>query len=110
MKRRITECLDIDLEREVWCCNRCSADLISANENYKKGCLVYARNPETIHKPLIKRSEFDFSTSPDWCQIVEFYCPNCGTIIDNEYLPPGHPITHDIELDLKKLKAKYVKE
>jgi hypothetical protein len=25
-------------------------------------------------------------------------------MIENEYLPPGHPITHDIELDIGALK------
>jgi acetophenone carboxylase len=72
--------------------------------------LIYARDPATIHKPIVEASQFNFSMSPDWCQIVEFYCPECGIMLDNEYLPPGHPITHDIELDIKKLKAKYLKE
>ena len=26
--------------------------------------------------------------------------------IETEYLPPGHPITHDIELDIDSLKAR----
>ena len=36
-KTQITEYLDIDLEKEVWCCNRCGHELISARENYKEG-------------------------------------------------------------------------
>jgi acetophenone carboxylase len=39
-------------------------------------------------------------------RIVEFYCPGCGTQIETEYLPPGHPITHDIEIDLEALKKR----
>ena len=39
-------------------------------------------------------------------EIVEFYCPHCGVMVEVEYLPPGHPITHDIELDLNRLKAR----
>jgi acetophenone carboxylase len=27
-------------------------------------------------------------------------------MVEVEYLPPGHPITHDIELDIDKLKKK----
>jgi len=34
----------------------------------------------------------------------EFYCPGCGTQVETEYLPPGHPITHDIEIDVEQLK------
>ena len=28
-------------------------------------------------------------------------------MLDNEYLPPGHPITHEIELDIAALKQKH---
>jgi acetophenone carboxylase len=37
---------------------------------------------------------------------VEFYCPQCGTQIETEYLPPGHPITWDIEINLDALKRR----
>ena len=106
-KRRIAEYLDIDLEREMWCCNRCGQDLISARENYKKGCLVYERDPREIHRPIVE-GEFTFAPDPDWCRIIEFYCPGCGVMVENEYLPPGHPITHDIELDIDALKKRYL--
>ena len=63
---RMTEYLDLDLDAEVWRCNRCGAELISA----------------------------------------EFYCPGCGVQIETEYLPPGHPVTVDIELDIDRLKRR----
>ena len=54
-KRQITEYLDINLEKELWCCNRCGHELISARENYKKGCLVYIRkDPNTIYNSPIE--------------------------------------------------------
>ncbi len=100
---RITEHLDLDLDREEWRCNRCGRVLGPARENYKKGCLVYDRDPREIHPPIVSGS-FSFSPDPLWVRIVEFYCPGCGTQIETEYLPPGHPITNDIEIDLDKLK------
>lgn len=105
MKRQITEYLDIDLDKESWCCHVCGRELISARENYKKGCLVYARNPGEVYQPLVEE-EFTFSPDPNWVRIVEFYCPGCGIMVENEVLPLGHPITHDIELSLEKLKEK----
>jgi acetophenone carboxylase len=39
-------------------------------------------------------------------RIVEFYCPGCGVQMETEYLPPGHPITDDIEIDLDSLRAR----
>lgn len=108
VKRQITEYLDIDLEKELWCCNRCGHEIISARENYKKGCLVYIRKDlNTIYNsPLI--GPFSFAPDSNWAMMVEFYCPKCGVMVENEMLPPGHPVTHDIELDIDKLKEKYL--
>ncbi len=105
-KQQITEYLDIDLDKEMWCCNRCGKELISARENYKKGCKVYNRDPRDIYPPVVE-GEFTFSPDPEWCRIIEFYCPGCGIMVENEYLPPGHPITHDIELDIDQLKQRH---
>jgi len=102
---RITEYLDIDLEKEQWVCNRCNHILGPARENYKKGCKVYDRDPREIHQQLVTGA-FNFSPDPQWVRIVECYCPGCGTQIDTEYLPPGHPITHDLEIDLDSLKER----
>lgn len=109
MKIRITEYLDIDLEQETWCCNRCGFQLYSARDNYKKGCILLERDPKSIYPPVIEET-FTFSPDSAWVSIVEFYCPNCGTMIDNEFLPPGHPITHDIELDVDALKNEKERE
>jgi len=103
-KVQITEYLDIELDQEMWCCNRCGKALISARENYKKGCLVYERDPTEIYQAVVE-GDYTFSPDPEWCRIIEFYCPGCGVMVENEYLPPGHPITHDIELDIDQLKA-----
>jgi acetophenone carboxylase len=116
-KREITEYLYIDLDREMWCCNRCGAELISARDNYKKGCLVYGRDPREIHNPIetegfakTPREGFvGLCSDPTWVVILEFYCPGCGVIVETESLPLGHPITHDIELDIDKLKEKAAK-
>jgi acetone carboxylase gamma subunit len=105
-KRAITEYLDLDPRSERWSCNRCGADLGSARENYKKGCLIAAREPADVHPQIVEGAAYSFAPDRDWCRIVEFYCPNCGTLIETEYLPPGHPLTHDIELDIDALKAK----
>ena len=102
---RITEYLDLDLDAERWQCNRCGHALGAARENYKKGCLLYDRDPREVHLPIVKE-QFSFAPDPMWVRIVEFYCPQCGTQMETEYLPPGHPITWDIEIDLDALKAR----
>ena len=102
---RFTEYLDLDVNDEHWYCHDCGTKLISARESYKRGCLVADRDPREIHAPVIE-GEYTFSPDPDWVRIVEFYCPGCSRQIETEYLPPGHPITVDIELDVDSLKAR----
>jgi acetone carboxylase gamma subunit len=107
MKVRITEYLEIDLDTEKWCCQRCGRELIDARENYKRGCLVAERPLEEVHPPVVEGQVYSFCPDPDFCRLIEFYCPECGVMIENEYLPPGHPITRDIELDLESLKQRH---
>jgi acetophenone carboxylase len=102
---RITEFLDLDIAIEQWICNRCERGLGPGRESYKKGCLVYDRDPQEIHPPLVA-GEFNFSPDPQWVRIIEYYCPGCGAQIETEYLPPGHPLTDDIAIDLDRLKER----
>ncbi len=106
MKVRITEYLDIDLAAEKWCCHSCGVELADASLNYKHGCLVAEVEMAKAHPPLTD-SGFSFTPDPDFCRLLEFYCPACGTTLENEYLPPGHPVTHEIELDIPALKARH---
>jgi acetophenone carboxylase len=102
MKRQVTENLEVDLDRLEWCCHHCGSSLGPARENYKKGCLIAERSPHEIWRPLVDEKH-SFSYDPGWTRLVEFYCPGCAVMMDVEMLPPGHPITHDIELDLDEL-------
>jgi acetone carboxylase gamma subunit len=104
-KIRVTEYIDLDVELEKWFCNRCGRELGPARQSYKRGCLLYDRDPREIHPPLVS-GEYNFSPDPMWVRIVEIYCPSCGVQMETEYLPPGHPLTWDIEIDLDRLKQR----
>ena len=110
MKVPMTEYLAIDLDRVLWECRVCNHGGGSARAPYKEGLLVHARDPREIHKPILDPSyEFTFAPDPNWVQIVEYYCPECGTMMEVEYLPPGHPPLNDLEFDLDALKAQWAK-
>lgn len=102
---RVTEYLVIDTVSERWKCERCAADLGSARANYKEGCLVAERDPREVH-PARVEGAYTFAPDPQWCRLLEFYCPGCLVMVEVEYLPAGHPITHDLEIDVDVLKAK----
>ncbi|MGH3436493.1 MAG: acetone carboxylase subunit gamma [Sciscionella sp.] len=101
----MAEYLDLDLESERWHCHSCGHDIGDARQNYKRGLLVYDREPSEVHRPLIE-GEYTFSPNPEWIRIIEFYCPGCGRQVECEYLPPGHPITYDTEVDVESLKRR----
>lgn len=108
MKVYATEYLKIDLDTENWECRRCDHVLGSAREAYKKGLKLYKRNPQEIHRPLIdaERYEYTFAPDADMCCIIEAYCPNCGVMMDTEYVPPGMaPTLEDLQFDIDDLKA-----
>lgn len=109
MKVPMTEYLAIDLDREVWECRRCAHVIQPARANYKEGLLVYDRDPRDIHKPLLDPAKYrrTFAPDPEWCRILEYYCPSCGTMVETEYTVPGHPPLHDIEIDIDALKAQW---
>jgi acetone carboxylase gamma subunit len=102
----VTEYLKIAVESERRKCTRCNRDLGSARDNYKRGCLVADRDPTQIH-PARVGGEYTFAPDPAWCRVLEFYCPGCLALVEVEYLPPGHPITHDIEIDVDALKERF---
>ncbi len=101
----LAEYLELDIDSERWHCRTCGYDIGSARENYKRGLLVHNRDPGEVHPPLIE-GQYTFSPNPGWIRILEFYCPGCGRQVETEYLPPGHPITHDTEVDVDSLKQR----
>lgn len=109
MKVFVTDALTIDLDSEAWECSRCHEALGSARAPYKEALVVRERDPGEVHDPILDREryEFTFAPDPDWCRILEYFCPHCGRQVEVEYLPPGHPPTHDIEFDIDALKAQW---
>jgi len=108
-RERITEYLEIDLDSERWHCRACGNALGSAREDYKRGLLLYDRDPRDLYPPLID-AEYSYSPDPTWCRIVEYYCPHCAVQMEAEYLPPGHPLTYDIEIDVDSLQERRAKK
>ncbi len=109
MKVLMTEYLRIDLDAENWECRVCDHVIGPARGNYKEGLLVYNRDPADIHPPIIdpKKYRFTFCPDKDWVNILEFYCPSCGTQIEVEYTLPGHEPLYDMEVDMDALKEQW---
>ena len=111
MKVLITEYLRIDLDTEQWECRNCNHVIGPARELYKEGLLVHHRDPREIHPPLLDPKKYakTFSPDPEWCAILEYYCPGCGTLVEAEYTVPGHLPVRDLEIDVDALKVQWSK-
>ena len=80
-------------ERVVKC--SCGHEFGDYKQNWKLNALVYERNPEDGEVYVGPRA-FDGK----WVVLREFYCPGCGTQLEVELLPHGHPFIFDAELDI----------
>lgn len=101
----VGEYLDLDMATERWLCHECSYDFGPAREDYKRGLLVGEREPSEVHRPGFE-GDYTFAPKGEWIRILEFYCPGCTRQVESEYLPPGHPLTRDTEIDVDSLKAR----
>ena len=93
---RITDSLSLKRlrTRAHLCCSQCDTDLGPARENYKLHCLM-EENPITEANPNIGDYHRYIDERPVWRQ---FYCPGCGTLIENEVARSQDPVLADIEL------------
>jgi acetone carboxylase, gamma subunit len=105
VKHAITEYLQLDVATERWECIRCGYDIGPATASYKEGLLIAARDPSEVWQPEIAAA-YTFAYDRDWARVIEFYCPGCATLMEVELLPPGHPVTDDIRVDVEVLRGR----
>ena len=87
-------------ERLVKC--SCGYEFGDYKQNWKLNSLVYERKPEDGEVYVGPRA-FD----GNWVIMREFYCPGCGTQLEVELLPHGHPFIFDAEIDIDGFYAQH---
>jgi N-methylhydantoinase B len=92
----ITDNLTVRIEGDTPhnCCAKCDADLGPAHDNYKDHCLREDRS--VAHAvPLSGDPHRYIDAEP---QFRQFFCPGCGTLIENEVALATDPVLHDIAI------------
>jgi acetone carboxylase gamma subunit len=82
-------------ERIVKC--DCGHEFGDYRVNWKLSALIYVRDTEE------KLDEVFFGPrkpDPAFCEVREYYCPGCGTQLEVETLPVGHPAVFDFLPDI----------
>ena len=77
-------------------CAACETYLGKISDNYKTHCILEER-PVSASNPLIGDPARFID---EGAQFRQFYCPGCGTLIENEIAVANDPILHDIQLRL----------
>lgn len=90
--RQLDRHLAVDDGRVV--CRSCDADLCAVDENYKLHALC-DRTPLAEAGPLVNDpAEY----VDDDIEFRQFYCPGCGTLLENEVIEADHEPVHDKQL------------
>ena len=94
MQYRISTTLDVreDASGRYWACHKCEADLGALNSNYKAQC-IQDSSPFNVANPLIGDPALYID---DAVEFRQFYCPGCGTLIDNEVAVTRDEVLADI--------------
>jgi N-methylhydantoinase B len=93
---RVTENLLVRLDGKTphHCCAKCDSDLGPTRDNYKDHCLR-EDNPIQASSPLVGDPHRFIDDEPVFRQ---FFCPGCGTLIENEIAVAQDPVLRDIEV------------
>lgn len=84
--------LAVDAGRVV--CRSCNEDICTVDENYKLHTLC-DRKPLTEASPLVNDPS---QYVDDEIEFRQFYCPECGTLLENEVIKADHEPVHDKQL------------
>ena len=76
------------------CCAKCDSDLGPVADNYKDHCLR-EDNPIQASSPLVGDPHRYIDAEPVFRQ---FFCPGCGSLIENEIAVRTDPVLRDIEV------------
>ena len=92
--RQLDVHMAVDDDRGVIVCRNCDETICGADENYKLHALC-DRKPLTEAGPLVNDpSEY----VDEEVEFRQFYCPGCGTLLENEVVLAELEPVHDKEL------------
>lgn len=86
-------------ERIVKC--DCGQEFGDYRRNWKFSAAVYERDPTDGEVHVGPRA-----ADPGWMVLREFYCAGCGSQLEVEAVPPGHPIVFQALPDIDGFYAK----
>lgn len=82
-------------ERIVKC--DCGHEFGDYRRNWKLSSLIYVRDTREKLEEIYPGAK---CPDPNLCEVREYYCPGCGSLLKVESVPVGHPIIFDFLPDI----------
>jgi acetophenone carboxylase len=96
--------LELDIDSETIACLNCDSTLCSADENYREH-VALRTGPITEAGPGFIPVSEKLGEDRD-IEFREFFCPDCGVLLQSDFAKSDDPILYDIELDIESLSPK----
>ncbi len=84
-----------DGERIVKC--DCGHEFGDWRQNWKLSALIFSRDDKATLEEIYPGLK---CPNPNFCEVREFTCPNCSSLLKVEAVPVGHPIIFDALPDI----------
>jgi acetone carboxylase gamma subunit len=85
----------------------CGYDFGDYRVNWKLNSLIHVRSSREELEEIYPRPR---TPLPGWCEIREYYCPECATQLCVEGVPPGYPPVFELLPDLDTLYRDWLRE
>jgi len=82
-------------ERIVKC--HCGHEFEDYRENWKLSALIFVRDDKAKLEEIYPGIR---SPHPDFCEVREYYCPGCASMLKVESVPVGYPVLFDFLPDI----------
>jgi acetone carboxylase gamma subunit len=75
--------------------------------NWKLNALIQVRKTDDDFRQVFPE---DHGFDPEVCELREFICPGCGTLLEVDAVPPGYPVVFEFLPDLEVLYRDWLGE
>lgn len=98
---RIHRYLELDTVTHEITCTECETTICDADENYREHSAMRTGDVTDAGVPFVPPEE-KLGEEVD-LEFREFFCPNCGVLLQTAFAQEDDPILHDIEIDVDSI-------
>ena len=86
---------------------RCGYEFGPDSRNWKLNASILVRNDAESLKEIYPHAD---TCDPEWMEIREFICPECGTLLEVEACTPLYPILEDFRPNLEGFYSEWLNQ